>query len=152
MKFYLRETFYFHGDIFYYQADNFYYLLKKVYYKLCNGRYKVSNTCYKLCNACYKVCNKKISYRIGKTFRHLGKNISKQGKNFKEEMPALLLRHYSKSYGVVLRHRTGPLSRPIIPTFRDTAPSAGAENHKKKVFQACRLSCNFALEKLCIAQ
>ena len=33
--------------------------------------------------------------------RHLGKNISKKGKNFKEEMPALLLRQYSKSYGVV---------------------------------------------------
>ena len=154
--------------------------------------------------------------------RHLGKNISKQGKNFKEEMPALLLRQYSKSYGVVparhivlgkpnrgrsltsrgvlqnarrvrrmanmmlstifrafcktpllvrpeisvsarivtermmclpgTTHRTGPLSRPLIPTFRDTAPRAGAENHKKKVFQACCLSCNFALEKLCIAQ
>ena len=60
---YLRETFYFHGDIFYYQADIFYYLLKKVYYKLCNGRYKLSNICYKLCNAYYKLCNK--NYLIG---------------------------------------------------------------------------------------
>ena len=89
---------------------------------------------------------------IGKTFRQIGKNISVKGKNFKEEMPPLCLWQYSKSYGVVLRHRTGPLFRPIIPTFRDTAPRACAENHKKKVFRACCLSCNFALEKLCIAQ
>ena len=84
--------------------------------------------------------------------RQIGKNISKQEKSFKEEMPPLRLWLYSLSCGVVLRHRTGPLFRPIIPTFRDTAPRAGAENHKKKVFQACCLSCNFALEKICIAQ
>ena len=33
--------------------------------------------------------------------RHLGKNISKKEKNFKEEMPPMRLRQYSKSYGVV---------------------------------------------------
>ena len=60
--------------------------------------------------------------------RHLGKNISKKGKNFKEEMPALLLRQYSKSYGVVpSRHivlgKPNRALRTRLPSLRSVVPS-----------------------------